>query len=350
MTDNKAFLIFISYLITRGVLTVAITAETRLEIMWGVPTLDDGFSAIPNLLIRKYRKLGMTNGEACFINLLITFRHDERDPYPSRKTLADYLECSERQITKWIRSLKSKGLLSTEQQEIPVTGKWKKNVFSFKPLLDALANLVGEKKKPSSQTFSHDESVEQKKTEKVDSSHSTESTPRTSKVPKKGNLRFQRGGLQVPSKKKKEKDNRILDKDDDDRACANTLQSEFISTQLLNESEFKRVMSRVMEVNPFNLLSYARKALLTAVQRKNYSALLHTKKMESETDRARVRESRPKKKISHTYQPYQRPAIPVVQPPKSAGLSPEELERARDLARRLDAGELYTRGRSFRND
>src|SRR4051794_38254652 len=87
--------------------------SSRMEIMWGVALLDEGFTSIPNLLIRNYRRISIEHGEYGFISQLLSYKHDARDPYPSRELLAENLCCSTRQIDKWIKSLKNKGLLRT---------------------------------------------------------------------------------------------------------------------------------------------------------------------------------------------------------------------------------------------
>ncbi|MBO1515713.1 helix-turn-helix domain-containing protein [Metabacillus bambusae] len=83
--------------------------SSRMEIIWGVALLDEGFTSIPNLLIRNYRRIGMEHGEYGFISQLLSYKHDARDPYPSRELLAANLSCSTRQIDKWVKSLRAKG-------------------------------------------------------------------------------------------------------------------------------------------------------------------------------------------------------------------------------------------------
>ncbi|WP_091161967.1 helix-turn-helix domain-containing protein [Paenibacillus sp. 453mf] len=80
--------------------------NSKLEIIWGNRLLDEGFTSLPNLLVRNYRRLGIQHGEFGFITVLLSYKHDARDPFPSRKTLADNLDCSEKQIDKWIKALK----------------------------------------------------------------------------------------------------------------------------------------------------------------------------------------------------------------------------------------------------
>lgn len=123
-------------------------SENRMEIIWGTRLLDEGFTSIPNILIRNYRKLGIEHGEWGLICTLLTYKHDNRDPYPSRKSLADHLCCSEKQITKWTVSLKKKKFLRTGQRVNVKSRQWDTSVYNFKPLLDACLRLIGDKPLP----------------------------------------------------------------------------------------------------------------------------------------------------------------------------------------------------------
>jgi DNA-binding transcriptional regulator YhcF (GntR family) len=118
----------------------------KITAIWGVRLLDEGFTQIPNLLIRNYRKLGIEHGEFGFICTILTYQHDTRDPYPSLETLADHLGVSTKQIQKWIKSLKEKGLLIVGRRPHNVNnGHFAENVYNFQPLIQALLNLVGDK-------------------------------------------------------------------------------------------------------------------------------------------------------------------------------------------------------------
>jgi hypothetical protein len=117
--------------------------NNRLETIWGYHLLDEGFTSFPNLLIRNYRRLGVEHGEWSFICALLTHKHDHRDPYPSRQKLAEYLNCSERQIDKWVQSLRKKGLLKIGERRNPHNKRWGNTVYSIKPLIDACLALVG---------------------------------------------------------------------------------------------------------------------------------------------------------------------------------------------------------------
>ncbi|MBA2873155.1 biotin operon repressor [Anoxybacillus calidus] len=119
---------------------------THVEVIWGTPILDEGFTPIPNLIIRYASEL-MTPKEFQFICVLATFKHDSRDPYPSQETLGKYLGgISERAVRKLVDGLEEKGLLAVGYRY--VDGKRKNAVYSLKPLIDRVLELAGESRLP----------------------------------------------------------------------------------------------------------------------------------------------------------------------------------------------------------
>lgn len=120
--------------------------RSQVQIIWGTPILDDGFANVPNMLIRNYRKLGITHGEFGLIMQLISYKHDEGNPFPSQETLADNLESSTRAVRKLIASLEDKGLVWVEYQYIE--GKRASNIYILKPLIDKCLELFGESRLP----------------------------------------------------------------------------------------------------------------------------------------------------------------------------------------------------------
>ena len=118
---------------------------THVEIIWGTPILDEGFTSIPNLLIRHAAKV-MTPKEFQFICVLTTFKHDSRDPYPSQETIGKHLGIGERAVRKLVDSLEEKGLLKVGYRYID--GKRKSAVYSLKPLIDRVLEIAGEIRLP----------------------------------------------------------------------------------------------------------------------------------------------------------------------------------------------------------
>jgi hypothetical protein len=167
--------------------------SSHVELVWGSAILDDGFTTMPNMITRNYRRLGMTHGEYSFISLLATFKHDVNDPYPSQETLAalyfadSYEEGkSERAIRKIVKSLKDKSLLRIGKRRNKASGEWASAVYSLKPLIDACLKLQGSKKEAVETEFDviwDDESPEEQKVPTV----STQKVPlvQEQKVPTK---------------------------------------------------------------------------------------------------------------------------------------------------------------------
>lgn len=119
----------------------------RIEAIWGTPILDQGFTPVPNLILRTYRKLGIEHGEWGFLCVLFSYKHSNEDPFPSQDELTDTLCCGRRQIYKWTQSLIDKGYLMVGQRYRD--GVFSHNVYDFKPLLDACLRLEGEKALPA---------------------------------------------------------------------------------------------------------------------------------------------------------------------------------------------------------
>ncbi|WP_180361632.1 helix-turn-helix domain-containing protein [Paenibacillus polymyxa] len=114
---------------------------TKLEVIWGASLLSNGFTSIPNLLVRHYRVLGIQHGEFGFLANLLSYKHDQKDPYPSQDTLAANMNCTTRQIRKWIDSLTKKALLITNKVYNPNTLK-DRTVYNFQPLINKLLQLT----------------------------------------------------------------------------------------------------------------------------------------------------------------------------------------------------------------
>lgn len=118
------------------------TKDSRIEIIWGARILDEGFTSIPNLLIRNLRKIGMTDAEWVLVCTLLTYKYDARDPYPSEERIAEHMGISERAVRKLIKSLKEKGLILVGHRRDKASKKRITNVYNFKPMIDACLRVV----------------------------------------------------------------------------------------------------------------------------------------------------------------------------------------------------------------
>lgn len=118
------------------------TTTTHIEKLWGKSILSEGFTSIPNILPRIYRKLNITHGELGLILNILTYKHDERNPFPSYATLADNMDCSEKQIQKYTQSLVTKGLLNV-QQRMTAYNQFGSNEYDLTPLIEVCLAYLG---------------------------------------------------------------------------------------------------------------------------------------------------------------------------------------------------------------
>lgn len=112
--------------------------HTTFEAMWGHELLDSGFLQAPNLLVRFYKELGMTNGEFSLVLQILSHKYDGRDPYPSQDLLAAYQKVSDtRHIRRMIDSLEKKGLVLVGVRK-DAEGRRMHNIYNFSPLVNKL--------------------------------------------------------------------------------------------------------------------------------------------------------------------------------------------------------------------
>jgi len=131
--------------------------------------------------------------------------------------------------------------------------------------------------------------------------------------------------------------NNDLTKDDDDNKHTSffkifkKLKNDFVTPCLLEMDEFNCVIKRIEGKKITHLFEYARKALLIAVEQKRMQEEKYQKKHAETVSKMTV------KRVQVRRNQNGKPVIPIVQPGvEKITLSPEELERARELARQLD--------------
>src|SRR5215210_2357753 len=86
---------------------------------WGDELLDDGFTVIPNLIMKHYAKLGISPSEMMLVAHIVQYQWTEKNPYPSLKGIAERMGLSRRQVNNYIKSLKDKGYLEVRERYTP---------------------------------------------------------------------------------------------------------------------------------------------------------------------------------------------------------------------------------------
>ena len=108
---------------------------------WPPELAADGFTIIPNVLIRNKGKLGITDQEFAIIISLALFKWDKRNPYPAVSTLCDYIGKGDTAVRNGLRSLEGKRLID----RIPRNNQT--NEYDFSPLTEKLKSYTQPTKK-----------------------------------------------------------------------------------------------------------------------------------------------------------------------------------------------------------
>lgn len=85
----------------------------KIQLVWG-SVLGRQFTAISTFFIHNYTRLGMSATEFAFVCQLMTFKWDERAPYPSLATIAARMGNDQRYLRKVCAKLQKRGLLHRE--------------------------------------------------------------------------------------------------------------------------------------------------------------------------------------------------------------------------------------------
>jgi Helix-turn-helix domain len=116
----------------------AASTSSKIAVRFGDDILQEGFTAVPNLLLTSYAKLGITAAELVFIQQLWTYWRTENDPYPSLTTIARNMAVSWRQAHRYAKSLARKGYLIIRERYSVGRAT---NEYNFAPLLETLRTL-----------------------------------------------------------------------------------------------------------------------------------------------------------------------------------------------------------------
>ncbi len=114
--------------------TPAPAADRRLVARYGAAALDDGYVAIPRVVIRRRRALGVTAAEWDYVCEVWSYWRSDRLPGPSVEDLARGLGVDQSTIRRHRASLERKGLLR-------VIAEGPYNRYDLRPLIDAAVGL-----------------------------------------------------------------------------------------------------------------------------------------------------------------------------------------------------------------
>src|SRR5262249_47395070 len=107
---------------------------------FGDELLRDGYTAVPNLLLKYMAPLGLSFGELVLIEQVWYHWWFERLPYPSVETIARRMGLKERAARAIVKSLVDKTLLTKKPRFVRGLGQVASE-WDFEPLLNALRGL-----------------------------------------------------------------------------------------------------------------------------------------------------------------------------------------------------------------
>ena len=107
--------------------------------------VDHGIAAVPLLLYRLQGVLGLTPQETWFISFVLSYKWDERDPYPSLKEISQLSGVPKATLVMYKNSLVKKGLLRIRQRRSR-GGRSLSHAYDFTPLFRRMEKIIEELK------------------------------------------------------------------------------------------------------------------------------------------------------------------------------------------------------------
>ena len=112
-------------------------ADYSLSVRFGDSLLDAGFTAVPNIVLNSYAKLGILPSELIFILQIWQYWWTDKLPYPPLRAIADKMQISKRQVLKYVSSLQEKGYLLVTHR-YGDNGALLASEYDFSPLIRAV--------------------------------------------------------------------------------------------------------------------------------------------------------------------------------------------------------------------
>jgi hypothetical protein len=111
--------------------------KTKIVQIWG-EILDEGFTSVPNILLRYRSKIGLKPKHIMLIIDIMSYKWDAGYPFPSYSTLSQRSGIEERSVKRITQDLEELGLLVKTPRFDNETGAQVTTVFDFRPLVTKL--------------------------------------------------------------------------------------------------------------------------------------------------------------------------------------------------------------------
>ena len=126
--------------------------KTKIVQIWG-EILDEGFTSVPNILLRYRSKIGLKPKHIMLIIDIMSYKWDTGAPFPSYSTLAVKSGVEERSVKRITQDLEELGLLVKTPRFDEETGAQVTTVFDFRPLVQKLIEEINTEKQKSPDGF-----------------------------------------------------------------------------------------------------------------------------------------------------------------------------------------------------
>lgn len=111
--------------------------KTKIVQIWG-EILDEGFTSVPNILLRYRSKIGLKPKHIMLIIDIMSYKWDASYPFPSYSTLSQRSGVEERSVKRITQDLEELGLLVKTPRFDSETRAQVTTVFDFRPLIKKL--------------------------------------------------------------------------------------------------------------------------------------------------------------------------------------------------------------------
>jgi len=112
----------------------------RLADKWTEEIIDQGFTAVPNLLLNNRELLGISTSEFYMLIVIEMYRWTSDRPWPSLRELSKASGFSTRQVSRLTQGLESLGLLTRIKRANT------SNLYDVQPLIDELDRIANPQK------------------------------------------------------------------------------------------------------------------------------------------------------------------------------------------------------------
>jgi len=119
--------------------------HNKIRATWGNKILDEGFTAVPNILLSHFLEIGLNTNHLIFILLIFRYSFKGSKSYPSQSLICEKTGFSQRKLARIILDLKVKGYMTVYKRyfkrpdEMPHRSS---NIYDLKGLLNKLNSLV----------------------------------------------------------------------------------------------------------------------------------------------------------------------------------------------------------------